>query len=505
MGNLLFGLNTALKGMTAQQASLNVLSHNIANANTPGYTRQRAILETSYPISGLCTAGQMGTGVEVGQIQRIREQFIDYQLRKEYCIEEKWESITNILEQVEMIFMEPTESGFNEMMNTFWNDWLELSDYAELSPIRTNLKESAGYMADAFRQMSSHLKVIKDDIVQQHKMTLAEVNLITKQVADLNQQIFVITATGDSPNDLIDRRDLLLDELGKLAPIAVTPVVNPDGDPTGSIDVTINGAKIVDDRVARLISLDDSSIDTGIIIEGEMDPVMVEQGKIGGLRKTAGLPDLDTYSIDHYLQKLDSLAVSLAKAVNDIHKQGIDLNGEQGENFFVFLDIDGNEIDLDSIDWNDPLEAGLGAGNIHVNPLIMEDVSKIAAGQKQGDLFLPGNGNIALKISQLKDARLKYDPAKKVAAVDPDGTTTFGGFYADSISELGSASRAAIRNLSNQQALVTQMENRRESVSGVSLDEEMAHMLQYQHAYAANAKVIQTIDELLVTLINLVR
>jgi flagellar hook-associated protein 1 FlgK len=368
MGNLLFGLNTALKGMTAQQASLNVLSHNIANANTPGYTRQRAVLETSYPISGLCTAGQMGTGVEVGQIQRIRDQFIDYQLKNEYCIEGKWESITNVLEQVEMIFMEPTESGFNEMMNTFWNDWLELSDYAELSPIRTNLKESAGYLADAFRHISSQLKVIKNDIVQQHKMALREVNLIAKQIADLNQQIYVVTATGDSPNDLIDRRDLLLDELGKLAPITVNPVVNPNGDPTGSIDVAINGIKIVDDRVARLVSIDDSSVEAGIKIEGETDLVMVEQGKIGGLRKAAGQPDLDTYSIDHYLQKLDSLAVSLAKAVNDLHKQGIDLNGEQGLEFFVFLDSNGNEIDLNSIDWNDPLGAGLGAGKYTCKP-----------------------------------------------------------------------------------------------------------------------------------------
>ncbi|MBZ4686916.1 MAG: flgK [Clostridiales bacterium] len=491
-GGLFFGINIALKGMMAQQSALNVTSHNIANANTPGYTRQRANLESSIPMSGLKPGtGQMGSGVEVGEIRRIRDAFVDYQIRNETSKLGKWESISETLEQIETVFMEPSETGFNDLLGQFWSDWQELSKFAESSPIRTTLKETAVSLTDMLRHMRDQLTDIQNDTLHHIEIELTDINSITSQIARLNNQIVNISLSNDNPNDLLDKRDNLLEELAKIGNVTITDIPGLNGEPSGAVEVKLGDITVVDQSGAK-----------------EVTSVTLEDGELAGLQKVAEDGEgLDTDTVQYYINKLDSLAVGLAKAVNDIHSQGKTLDGSTGSDFFVFKDQDGNVIDLSSVDWNDPFASGLSAGNIYVNPEIESDPSKIAAakgdvGVGQDALFMKGNGETALEIAKLKDQLMDYDPQRGTLTVSDSGGTTLSDFYKDLVAELGVATEESGRMVTNQETLVEQLQKRRESLSGVSLDEEMANMVRFQHAYQANARVISVMDELLSTIVN---
>lgn len=484
--SLFFGLNIGLKGMMAQQTAMDVASHNIANANTDGYSKQRVNLETSIPISGLTSAGQLGSGVEIAEIDRLEDQFLNYQVRKETSAMENWDAVANTLQQAETVFMEPSDTGFNEVMNKFWSDWQELSKTAESSPIRTSLKESAVSLTDAFRQIYNQLVEIKNDAQNQVNQKIPEINSLSESIAHLNEQIVSVKLTGQNPNDLLDQRDLALEKLAEMANISVKEY------DSGAIKVVLGND----------IDLADNTIVDGDVYNEITDSssIKIQDGELAGLLSVSGTAD-STKTIQYYLDKLDTLAIGMAKAVNDIHSTGKTLDGSQGQEFFVFKDINGNQIDLSAVDWTNPIASGLSAANIYVNPDIENNVSNIAAAQDDG-IFLEGNGDTALQIAQLQNAYFNYDSANKVLSKQGTGDMTLGMFYEDMIAELGSASSEAQRMTSNQEALVEQSKTRRESIRGVSLDEEMANIVNYQHAFQASARVISVIDEMLDTVVN---
>jgi len=486
--SLFFGINIAAKGMMAQQVAMDVASHNIANANTEGYSRQRVNLATSEPISGLTSAGQLGSGVDVAEITRVRDGFLDYQLRNESSGLEYQTAISDTLSQVETIFMEPSKTGFNEELETFWNNWQELSKTPESSPVRTALKEASISLTDTLRQMHDQLTDINSDIQSQIELKIEDVNSIAERIAVLNKEIVNVKIAGDSPNDLLDARDLALDDLASIGNITITNLQDVNGKYTGAIAVKLGTITIVDGDSANIISSADVNSST------------VADGALAGLLQVGGDSN-ESNTVQFYINKLDTLAVSIAKSINDIHTTGTDLDGNSGENYFVFKDAAGNEIDLSAVDWDNPFASGLGAGNIYINSDIQDDVSKIAA-SNQGSIFLEGNGDIALQIAGLKDVYLEYDAANQVLQNSTSGDITMGMFYHDMITELGSAASAAEKKVDKQQTLVDQTTNRRESIQGVSADEEMANIVLFQHAFDASAKIISVMDEMLDTIIN---
>lgn len=495
--SLFFGLNIGLKGMMAQQATMNVALHNIANANTDGYSKQRVTLETSIPISGITSAGQLGSGVEIAEIKRLEDQFLNYQVRKETSTQENWKVIANTLQQVETIFMEPSATGFNELMNEFWNSWQALANSAESSPIRNSLKESAVALTDAFRQMHTQLTEIKNDMQTQIDMQILNINAAAESIARLNQQIVNAKIYGGSPNDFLDQRDLALEKLAAISNLTVSDCVDASGKPTGAIKVALGN----DINSTENIIVDGSNF-TEIT---DSSTIKVQDGILAGLQR-AGTGDatlVDSKTVQHYINKLDALAVGIAKAVNDIHITGKSLDGSPGQEFFVFKDADGSEIDLTTINWTDPFASGLSAANIYVNPAIEADVSQIAAAQADdGGIFLEGNGKTALWIAQLQNAYFNYDAVNNTLTSQDTGGMKLGTFYSGMMAELGSASAEAQRMTTNQETLVEQLNTRRESIKGVSLDEEMANIINFQHAFQASAKAISVIDEMLNTIIN---
>ena len=470
------GINTALKGMMAQQTALDVTSNNIANANTDGYTRQRVSMVASSPISGLVTDAQLGSGVDVADVTRIRDTFIDYQIRNETSTLEYESTISDTLSNVESLFMEPSDTGLNEQLDTFWSAWQDVAATPESSPVRTVLKESAVSLTDTIRQISGQLSDIQDDIQSQIDLDIKDVNSISERIAKLNTQIEQSVTRGETPNNFMDARDLLVDKLSALGNITVTNLQDGNGKYTGAVEVKLGDLVIVDETDAIEIDSDDVSSAT------------ITDGSLAALLHLGGDED-ETDTIQYYINKLNTIAVAIATSVNDIHATGEDLDGASGVDFFVFKDEDGNVITT---------ESDFTAGNIYVNPDIEDNVSKIAASH---DADLEGNGDIARQIGDLKDTRMTYDSTNEVLENSGTGTITIGDFYQDMITELGSRVSEAKSNISNQQTLVDNLTTKKESNSGVSLDEETANTVLYQHAFSACAQIISVMDEMLDTII----
>ncbi len=488
MSGLFFGLNIALKGMTAQQTGLEVTAHNIANANTEGYSRQRVNLESSQPISGLVTGGgQLGSGVDVGSITRVRQQYLDTQVRNQTSGLEHQTAVAGTMEQVETVFMEPSDNGLNAQIAEFWNQWQALAADPASTPIRTALQESSATLADTFGQVSRQLTDIQAGLATQIESTVGEINGLAGDIADLNQQIVKVQLAGEIPNDLLDQRDLLLDQLASLGNITVTNRMDGSGKYNGAVDVRLGDLTLVNASGASAIN-------------ASSDLSSVTGGSLGGLQTLAG-DGSSSQSVQYYIERLNGLALSIARSVNEVHAAGVDLDGSAGGNYFVFTDADGNNIDLTGVDWSNPGASGLSAANLAVNPEIEADVTRIAAAIP-GSILMEGNGDIALQIAALGDAPMAYDSASGLLSAQTGGNYTIASFYQNLVTEIGSTVSSSGRKAETMQALVTQMKNQRESIMGVSLDEESVHMIQYQHAYEACAKVISIIDEMLDTLIN---
>lgn len=460
-GGTFFSINTALRGLMAHQKAMQTTAHNIANASTEGYTRQRVVMvpALAYPVPSMNRPGgqgwQVGTGVDVQEVRRIRDEFLDQQIRKETGTLGQWEQIQYVLQQVEVVFNEPSDTGLSTLMSQFWSAWQELSKQAESSPIRMTVIETATALAEAFNHSARQLTGIIADIDQAVDLKVKEINSIARQIADLNGQIVSILGAGDQPNDLMDQRDLLLDKLSKI--IDFTYSVASDG----SVSITLGGGgKLVEGTTIHELQSSGSVVSW---VEGTQPTIY--SGEIYGLQEARD-------KVNTYLIELDKLAYYLATEINTKHTAGYDLFGQLGEEFFV---ANGG--------------GTVTASNIQVNPDIKGNVAKIAAAKEQTGI--PGDGNNALAIAQLK-----------YKLITDLGNVTFDDKYKNFTAMLGVQAHEATRMTTNQNVLVNQLTNRRESISGVSIDEEMAYMIQFQRGYEAAARLMTTLDEMLDTLIN---
>ncbi|PKM82112.1 MAG: flagellar hook-associated protein FlgK [Firmicutes bacterium HGW-Firmicutes-13] len=500
MRSIFSGLNIAVLAMQAQRKATDVTAHNIANANTDGYSRQRAVMAATQPFS-YAGAGQVGTGVIVKEIERARDGFLDYQVRCEKQLIGYWETRRDALEQIEILFMEPSETSFNTVMSRFFDAWQELSINPESSPVRTNLVETSNTLVNTVNHLNSQLDNLKTDTNETIRIKVDEINNLATQIANLNQQIIRISNRGESPNDLTDRRDLLIDQLADI--IDFTVVSNQNG----STNIIFRGRDLIRESTSyKLITDYTNGADIEVYWEKkgppENDPIKIYREE-SFIRRRDSLEGLFSIreEIDNIKDDFAALVTSLANLVNEQHREGYDIEGNQVK------DIDGYGGDFF-------VQDNLNRWKVH--DVITSDVSKIAAAYYEEGI-LPdeghgvGNGMNALEIAKLRNVRLvRYEEIEggevKIRFRKPEGDetgqTTLESFYRDSISALGVKSQESIRMVENQGVLLTQLLNRRESISGVSLDEEMSNMILFQHAYQAAARMVTTLDSMLDTVIN---
>ncbi|SDC38212.1 flagellar hook-associated protein 1 FlgK [Pelagirhabdus alkalitolerans] len=501
MTSTFHGLEMAKRALSTQQAALYTTSHNISNANTDGYSRQRVNMSQINSMTSSREPGGMrsnvGSGVETGSIERIRDRFIDLQYRKEHGKVGYYEERAEAMNQMESIMNEPSDEGLSHIMDQFWDSIQDLSVNPEDSGARAVVAQRAEAVTDTFNYVSNSLEDIRGDLKGQMEVTESDFNSMVNQINAVNREIAEIEPHGNVPNDLYDERDRLLDNLSKMADINVT-YEKSSGQPSdvaeGVATVTLNG---VDEPVTLVdgsefevnhmhVNFDDNNdaqsfqfynpeeaeVIDGNLVGDSTDVAAIDYASTGsmlGLMEMNGFGDGEGY-YNEMLTDLDQMATSFAAEFNEIHSEGFDLNGQEGINdFFVF-------------------DGEAGAESIGVNGSIMDDPDLIAA-SASGD---SGDGEHAIELA-----------AAYTNHVDELGNrTSVKTHYESMIGQMGVVTQEAYRMRDNSGVLRQQVEENRDSVSAVSLDEEMTNMIKFQHAYNAAARSMTAVDETIDRIIN---
>lgn len=564
MPSIFSTFNMLRRTLSTQQSAINTTTHNISNANTEGYSRQSVTMRTTRPegfaaLNSTAGPGLLGTGVEVGEISRARDLFLDNQIRTETSTLGKYNSRDLYLSEVETIFMEPSDNGLSSVLGKMWDSWQVLSGNPENSTARTGVVQASKTLTDQINHTYVQLKDLQDNIGDLIKDNTVEVNYTVKQIEDLNRQIMGVKVSGNNPNDLLDKQDLLIDKLSGMLNIRVertslgeAVITTTDGKTNDTIyitgtskqnllyvkDVSDDGNTLTyydKDGIQRTISKDAQEPDGKFL--GLKGAKVMWASDSGGIFTVAAASvkggSVEGYTtvydeIETYKDQLDALAVSIAYAVNTVHNDGA-LPGEYGYvAFFTTKDGRGEEY--------------ISAANITVNGAFDSDLSLIKTnGIKQRTVNGDGsvtsveypatNGDRALAIARLRDSRIYineffddgssetgfdrmnntivkiYNDLKKTGDAsmkldDENKGTTIDGYFNDIVARLGSSTNQAKNMVTSQQALLDQLLTRKESISGVSMDEEMANLVQYQRTYQAAARALSMMDELLDTVVN---
>ena len=554
------------KALLAQQKGIYVTGNNIANVNTPGYTRQRVNLSSDVPVnSGI---GPVGTGVQALGIERIYQRFLGVQINNETQTRGNWEARRDVAERIEMIFDESNGYGLNQAMYEFWTAWQDLSNNPSGPVERTVLIAKSQIMAETFSKNYQNLQTIQQDIDTLIEGTIDEVNLLSEKIARLNEKIIQMEAGGSTANDYRDQRELLLNELSNL--IDIDTFENTAGGVTVSVG---SGQPLVEGTFGYGLSTEMNAFGHLNVtwVDAVNNEVDITDSISGGRIK--GLLDVRDLDIRNHMNRLDNLAQSIMDQVNSLHAGGYGLDGSTGNDYFVGEAIASGVLDSlvtitaetggagnlsitlvpggtagsetvttdpitgdiriaieDGVSTRDDIAAALqshsaiasavatasggtpwtlGVGsdtvalsggssalNMEVNPAIVLDDRLIASAQSfdtvPGDK--PGDNRNAIAIANLKSSRILSG-----------NTATFDAYYESFVGDLGYEVQQASSSYSHQSEMVHQLENHRESISGVSVDEEMVNLVKFQNAYQAAAKLISTADEMMQSVLNMVR
>jgi len=518
------GLEISKRSLFTHQAALQTTSHNISNSNVRGFTRQVVNMVATKPLEAIgmqrsTVPGQMGQGVEFDHINRIRNGFLDHQYYNENKSLGMWETKKLTLEKLENIINEPSDTGIRQVIQNFWNSWQELSKAPDNLTARAVVKESALALTDAFNHTAKQLKDFSGDLTDNINVKVSQINSMLTEVASLNRQITRIEGLGDHANDLRDQRDVILDDLSKIINISVSEDEN-------GYNISMGGAPLLASDSATLetpVTADFlvASAGSGDLNNGEVYGLiysrdtlvqtyreqldnMVKSFVTGDLKITipAGsvIPEGTVLNGTPFNGRVDQRTLSDDLTVtipgfNALHKLGY-TGGKTlsaGGDFFTFK----------------PGATDFTAESITVNKDIVDDVGKIAASMRTymdnstvppTEKVVSGNNTLALLLAGVKDAKLDYDPSNSGRSVLNTGT--LDEYLRAVVGSIGVLSQEAKRQASNQEMLVLQIDAQRQSISGVSLDEEMSNMIKFQHAYNAAARAMTTFDQVLDKVIN---
>ncbi|MBU5310742.1 flagellar hook-associated protein FlgK [Tissierella carlieri] len=452
------GLYISISGLQASRKSLDTVSHNISNANNPNYVRQSAIHASNSYTKSADGRFQTGTGVNVIQIRQIRDEFLDLKLRRENASFGYHYAKAQILEDIEGVFNEITDSGLQKVMDGLWKNWDELSKEADSLTIRGLVHESSVAFAETVNHISRQLNDIRYNLNKQMLTKVDEVNNILDKIGELNKSVKLVEGENSrmKANDFRDERNALIDRLSELLPI--TSYENTFGETI----ISLQGRDIVNGSFISRIDVKNDNNGLGHIYWEKSN----EKIDLNGLGELAGFIDVRDKSMVEYMDRLDTFVGTLANKINALHSTGIDLEGNQGGDFFVGSG------------------GVINASNIKVNSEL-SNYNKIAI-SKTGGI---SDGDIAKEIYEVRNETLF-------------GEMSTDDYYRDIIFSLGEERKSSRLIAENQGFLINTIDERRQSISAVSLDEEMADMIKFQHSYTANSRVINAIDEMIETVVN---
>lgn len=522
-----FGYYNAHRGLLSNQMALETINHNIANVNTEGYSRQRVDLTTGTPyppatMSNFDDAGQLGQGSRVLGVTRSHDNLLDAQIRTQSNLLEYQTAVSDTLKQVEDVIGEPSEFGIDTAITKFFDAAHTLSLHPDDMAIRTTFIQEANNLLTTFQQKANQLQDIRTSIVgdplvastldmSQSYLTVQEINTLLEDIATLNGQIVQVDGSGAMPNDLLDRRDQLLEELSKRINTTV------EYSATGQISVKlgsnllVQGARLVDtlaivtntntvgpdpvrDDVPALVGLTSSPPTAASNLNG-----IITGGKLGGLLAVGG-NTAGTTTIRSVMEDLDSLFREISTRVNDLQAgfgtgvppapyTGVrDLNGNApvaGVNMQIYYPPPGGFPRLQIFGFT-------------INSTVLNDPARITAAYYDPTIPAPlagtssgSDGRNIARMAQLQDTLM-----------GGLGNLTYQEFYKNAITNLGTGTQNAERSAENLQNVVDHLTQRRQSVQGVNLEEEMVDMMRFQRGFEASAKVMATLDEVMKTIIN---
>ncbi len=446
-------LNVGASGLTAYQDALDVTSQNIANSGNSDYSRQTAVLSTTTPQSrdGLI----WGTGVQVGDITRASDALTNQQLNS-YTSKYSNSNNTNILlSQVQNLLNEPSDQGISELTTAFLNSWQQLSVTPNSVSLRQNVVQAAQSLSDQIQTVNQGLDSIQTNLKNTINSDVNSVNSDLQQIQSLNAQISNLEAVGQTPNDLLDTRDKVINDLSNLVNI------NVNYDSNNVANVSIGGVLAADQAHAVQFK---SSIQNGQVVLTNQDGSATANLSGGKL-----YAETNVYNnkIPSYQNSLNTFVNNLMQSVNSLHSSGYTLDNppQTGINFF----------------------SGYSDGVLTINSAIVNDPNKIAVSSDGTS----GNGDIALSLAGLSSAK------------QADGNTLLDQ-YSTLVSQIGTDVKGASDNASSYNLAVQQLTQQKSSISGVSIDEEMTNVIQYQKSYTASAKLITVADQMLQTLLDMV-
>lgn len=522
MASTFHGLETARRGMYTQQSALQVTGHNVANANTPGYTRQRINFQQTeaYPSPAFnkpMLPGQIGTGVEAGSVQRIRDSFLDVQYRGENNKLGYWESKADALTKMEEIMNEPTDSGLAKTIDMFWQSLQDLAGNPKNPGARAVVKERGIALAETFNYLSNSISTIRQDLQNELNVTEKNANALLDRINSLNEQIAAVEPHGMVPNDLYDERDRMIDDLSQIVNITVSyqqsggkPSAIAEGRAVISLADTDGAAiaRLVDGQGVQHIDVkftppgQDTYV-TEVTVGGKTfsADAFTSDGSLKGLMESFGMKNSNGDIKGDYpdmLKELDNLAFTFAKEFNKVHSAGMSPNEINHKNAAGEIE----PVNLDINFFKDKKYGELSEANrkgfaqrIDLADAIQESIDNIAnADGSDPSKATTGDGSVLLELGDLINKEFDYGLNSEMAS--------FRNYFQVLVGGMAVKTQNALRLTDNSGTLRQSVDDKRMSVSAVSLDEEMTNMIQFQHAYNASARMISLQDELLDKIIN---
>jgi flagellar hook-associated protein 1 len=584
-------LDIATSALSAQQQSIDVTAHNIANVNTDGYSKQSPDLEAKQPVlnNGLI----MGRGVDVKQVTQSSDQFIENRLMQEKSNLSSSSEMEKYMQVLEGYFNETSNTGMSTMLNNFWNNWYDISNNPSGSAERNSLYENSTVLAEQFNSLGSDLTQVKSDLTNAVSSGVGTINQITQEIAQLNNQI-VGMENNNTANDLRDQRNSLVSQLNQYLDVKTFEQSN------GSLTVvSAKGCTLVQGNSNYELKMGGTNGDRVIWQDSSGRDVditdYISNGNLGGWL------DMRDQIVGKYQLNLDALAKEFIWSVNQQNSQGVGLEGlssvtgsnavsDSGKglgtvdsgldyydkitggsfNLWVY-DANGNvvsgsgsanpitinagtttlaglrdEINTATKNIGAPITAsittdgklkiddagsgytfafsndtsnvlaalgintfftGSSAGDMGVNDSIGSNPNTIAAGQVGSDgAIAAGNNANALAVTDLQNTSMsipQWTCDRINGNTQGSTTSTINDYYSSMLGAIGIDSASASRNKSFAQTMVNEISSIRDSISGVSLDEELTNLIKYQHAYAAAAKLVSTSDTMLNTLLQM--
>ncbi|MBI3544814.1 MAG: flagellar hook-associated protein FlgK [Deltaproteobacteria bacterium] len=465
-------MNTGKSGLFANRASLATTGHNIANVNTEGYSRQRVeqVASAPHPAGAI----NVGTGVHAVNIHRINDEYLTMQIANEMKNLGQYEEKDMAMAQTGNIFNEINDSGVNKLMANFFNEFRKLGNEPESEAMRVTVRESADQLIGDFHRISTSIRDVQKNVDVRIEANVRQVNELVQRVAHLNEDIKRLELKAGETGDLRDSRDNCIKKLSTIIDISVAS--NEKGELTigiaNGVGPLVSGSQFNVMSVQKMKGDGEAGTPEGALqirVENFASPDITHKlvnGRLGGLVESR-----DSI-IGKMMKRVDELAFVFSQKVNEIHRQGYNMNNGTGTDFFK---------ELDSVEG--------AAAAMSLSAAVRDDANNIATALGPDS---PGDNRLVQQIARLQHMR-----------VMSGGRSTFDDHFNATVADLATINAKNKSVLDHQGHIVSQLEKFREAVAGVSLDEETTNLVQFQHAFDACAKVIKVADEMLESVLRM--